>query len=403
MNPVARLAGSQFNVARQGPRRKSRIALIVGGGIGGLAAAIALRQAGWEPRILERAQSPQELGFDLMLASNAQAALRELGIAAAVAAASVTIESVRVTIGRGGRPRRFDVSAVPAAARPWIASRQGLHGVLLDAIGPGAITFDAEAVAFSVHSDTVRVEVRDGRVFTGDILVGADGIRSAIRKQLHPTAVPRPHRLTGLRGVAYGVQHLLEADLAMALVPGGDSGIIRGAGDAVYWFFSSREQPVGDLRTAEPYVRGFGEPLATIVRATRPEDMRVEYLVDGDPLAWWGAGRVTLLGDAAHPMFPHAGQGAAQALEDAVALGLALHAEDSPDAALRRYEGVRRRRTSGIVLHSRRLSRLRTTRSRVLLACVGAAIHTVPSGLVSLTRLIVPRDPHKALRSESHA
>ena len=382
-----------------GRQPDSRTALIVGGGIGGLAAGLALRRVGWRIQIFERAHSPQELGFDLMLASNAMAALRELGVADAVAAAAVTFDSVSVRIGGDGRPRHLDMTTVPRTLRPLIASRQALHGVLLEAVGLAPIMFDAEAVGFAVRPRSVALELRDGREFMGDILIGADGVRSAIRKQLHPTAVPRPRRLTGLRGVAYGVQNLLQADFAMTLVPGGDSGIIRGAGDSVYWFLSTTEEAPPDLQAAaETPVRPFGEPLVSLVRATRPTDMRLEPIIDSDPLKSWGSGPVTLLGDAAHPMLPHAGQGAAQALEDAVALGLTLRGGDDPASALRRYERVRASRTARIVYLARRLARIRTARNPALIALLRATIHAMPAGILRLARLIRPRDPHKALR-----
>ena len=154
----------------------NRTALIAGAGIGGLAAGLALRRAGWNVRIFERAPSPRELGFELMLASNAVAALVELGIADAVKAAGVVINTASVKAGANGRARHFDLRPVPLALRGMIASRQALHGTLLAAVGLEAITFSAEAIGFQDGEDGVRLELRDRPTVSGDILIGADGV-----------------------------------------------------------------------------------------------------------------------------------------------------------------------------------------------------------------------------------
>jgi 2-polyprenyl-6-methoxyphenol hydroxylase-like FAD-dependent oxidoreductase len=379
----------------------SRTALIAGAGIGGLAAGLALRRAGWTVRLFERASSPRELGYDLMLASNAMAALRELGVAERVHAAAAIIETVSVAAGPGARVRRADLAPVPRSLRPLIVSRQGLHGVLLEAMGTEWITFDARAVDFSVDRTRVALHMADGRAVDGDILIGADGVGSAIRTRLQPGAPPRRHPLVSIRGVAHDAGHLVDVGLAMAFAPGADAGVLRGLVGTVYWFLTVTEEEADGRHNrslADSYTRRFGEPFESVARATRDADLRSDVLSDADPLAHWGRGPVTLLGDAAHPMLPHAGQGAAQALEDAVALGLALGAEIEPQAGLRRYEVVRARRTARVVRLARRLAWVRTTSSPTVAALRGAAIRWGPLAALHLTRLYRPGDPHAALR-----
>jgi 2-polyprenyl-6-methoxyphenol hydroxylase-like FAD-dependent oxidoreductase len=129
----------------------------------------------------------------------------------------------------------------------------------------------------------------------------------------------------------------------------------------VYWYLSLRVDQYPDVRDARTLAvrcaAGFHEPFRAIVAATASEDLRLDELFEREPIDDWGRGAVTLLGDAAHPMLPHAGQGAAQALEDAVTLGRALegaHDASSIEAALRRYEQVRSRRTRTVVQLARR-------------------------------------------------
>jgi 2-polyprenyl-6-methoxyphenol hydroxylase-like FAD-dependent oxidoreductase len=381
--------------------RTPRTALIAGAGIGGLAAGLALGRAGWTVRVFERASSPRELGYDLMLAANAMAALQELGVAERVRAAAAVVERVSVTPGPGARTRHVDLAPVPVRLRPLIVSRQGLHGVLLDALGTAPITFGAQAAEFTVHRTRVALHLADGDAVEGDILIGADGVGSAVRARLHPEAAPQPHPLVASRGVAHDAGHLVDVGLAMAFAPGVDAGVLRGLAGTVYWFLTigqQEQQRQSNRALADSFTRIFGKPFESVARATRDQDLRSDVLIDADPLPRWGSGPVTLLGDAAHPMLPHAGQGAAQALEDAVALGLALGAEVDPQTALRRYEAVRIRRTARIVHLARRLAWVRTTRSPIVTALRGAAMRWGPLAALHLTRLYRPGDPHAALR-----
>ena len=181
------------------------------------------------------------------------------------------------------------------------------------------------------------------------------------RRQLHPhEGPPRRSGYYAVRGVAYDAEHLLGDLSAIAyLAHGFESATVRAGHRAIYWYMSLLEEDVKGGGAVAALVERFGatldEQFRSITRATKPEDLRFDELFDRDPIAEWGTGPVTLLGDAAHPMLPHAGQGAAQALEDAVALGLALTSTDDVVGALRRYERVRSARTRKIVALARRI------------------------------------------------
>jgi 2-polyprenyl-6-methoxyphenol hydroxylase-like FAD-dependent oxidoreductase len=177
--------------------------------------------------------------------------------------------------------------------------------------------------------------------------------------------------------------------------------------DAVYWYLSliADDVPV-EKRTAGALVEMCAARLdATfrrVVEATPAGDIRVDELYARDPMEHWGRGPVTLLGDAAHPMLPHTGQGAAQAIEDAVALGLVLAPAGNVPDALRRYERVRAARTRSVMRRGPRIARMTTTRSALIGSARSAFFKMAPMKLMAAAFLLAPpRDPHRALRSRA--
>jgi 2-polyprenyl-6-methoxyphenol hydroxylase-like FAD-dependent oxidoreductase len=372
------------------------IALVVGAGIGGLAAGIALRRAGWRTRILERAAAPRELGFALNLAPNAIAALRTLGAAGPVEADGHAVGLVELRRPDGRPVKRLDVAACAAKVPSIVALRPTIHGALLAATPPQDLVLASEVRDAAASADGVRVTLGDGRHEHGDLLVGADGVGSVVRRGLHPgESPPRDSGLTAVRGVVRGVTDRLGGlSGAVYLGDGCEAATIRASADAIYWFVSVSTASVGrdggDAATiAAQLLTRLPPAFRAVADATDPADLRVDRLVDRDPLPAWGEGRITLLGDAAHPMLPQTGQGAAQALEDAVALGAALAGVPPTGlpAALRAYEAVRIPRTSRLVRRGRRLARAIGTRSAMLDVVRNAAIRLIPGRLLAAAML----------------
>jgi 2-polyprenyl-6-methoxyphenol hydroxylase-like FAD-dependent oxidoreductase len=387
-----------------------RSAVIVGAGIGGLAAAVALRRAGWDVRVVEQAASPRELGFALALAPNALEALRELELKDEVVSRGVEVKTFEVRRPDGRVMKRVDLHG--DAVQSVVTLRPALHGALLAAVGSDALALGRRVTAVpttpavsTAEDRTAAVVLDDGSRMHADVVVGADGAGSVVRQALHPQeGAPQPSGYHALRGVSYDVgDRLGTADTAIYLGDGVEIGFARASASAVYWYISLVDALAGThaAATLERCTRGLDPVALAIMRAARPDDMRADRLFCRAPLDEWGRGTVTLLGDAAHPVLPHTAQGAALALEDAVALALSLEGADI-GAELRRYERVRARRTARVVRTGPRIAAMTTTRSRARIAVRNALVRLIPGRAMSVALTAHARDPHRPLRSQAN-
>jgi 2-polyprenyl-6-methoxyphenol hydroxylase-like FAD-dependent oxidoreductase len=343
-----------------------RYAVIVGGGVGGLTTALALARAGWQARVLERSHAPGEVGAGITLFPNAMRALDAIDVGDRIRA----LPSGRLAGAAGMRtPSGRWVARVDehrAVQDMYALHRQDLHAALRTALPEGALCDGAEVNAVETGPDGARVRYRrDGRcgVLDADLVVGADGLHSLVRRQYWPTHPgPAYAGYTSWRGVTSG-----RFDLAGS---GGETwgrgrrfGILPLGDGRVYWY-ATANAPTGVRYPDEraELLRWFGDwhpPIPDLLRATAPEDVLHHDTYElRSPLSSYVTDRVALVGDAAHAMTPDLGQGACQAIEDAVTLAAALATTAALPVALRRYDGERRPRTQSIVRMAHRMSRL---------------------------------------------
>lgn len=359
----------------------SRI-LIAGAGIGGLTAAIALRRAGCEVQVLERASELRPVGAGIILAMNALLGLKSLGVYPPIAAAGAPLQRAQILTRRGRSLGETDLS--PLADELGVAAiayhRAELHQALLAQAGD-VVRLGARVVAFDQDPDGVRVTLADGKEIDADALVGADGLHSAVRRAILGELPPRYSGYTSWRGVTDAEGLVKQGFTSESWGSGRRFGIVGLTGGRAYWF-AVDNAPEGGRDEAD--VRGqllrlfsaWHDPIPALIQRTPPEAIVRTDIHDRDPVVVWGDGRVTLLGDAAHPMTPNMGQGACQAVEDAVVLAEEVLRSPSLATAFRRYETRRQPRTRAVVLQSRRLGEVaqwsnplaRWVRNRVLWA-----------------------------------
>ncbi len=321
-----------------------RTAIVVGAGIGGLAAGIALRARGWSVTVLERAPELQPLGAGLSIWPNGVIALRELGIAAVAEDPGVPRSDGAIRRADGSPLARLDPRLVEERfGAPLVGvHRADLHEALLTALGEPPRT---GAAVVAVDAGSVRLA--GGEEIGADLIAGADGIRSTVREWTIGAAEPNDSGIVAWRGIAS----------AGGEVPAGEwwgdgcvAGLLPLAGERTYWYVANRGAE-GDRDELRRRIGEFGAPVRDAILSAG-DDALCHRLFDRDPADRWSRGPVTLLGDAAHPMLPFLGQGACSALEDAVALAAALDGADV-EAGLAVYEEARRARTAALVKGSR--------------------------------------------------
>jgi 2-polyprenyl-6-methoxyphenol hydroxylase-like FAD-dependent oxidoreductase len=332
--------------------------LIAGGGIGGLTAAVALRRAGFAVEVFERAPEIREVGAGIAIQPNAVLALRRIGLDQAVAEVSCVEESLCLWTSAGALLARLDPREITPDAPFLSLHRATLQRALLAALGPGGVHTGCECVGYEARPDGVTLVLRDGRRIEGAVLVGADGVHSAVRERLLGDGEPRYAGYTAWRAVTPEGFAPRPAGSSETWGRGHRFGIVPIEHGRVYWYATSNAPPGGHDQPGglhESLLRVFGSwhsPVRELIAATPETAILRTDILHRPPSRRWGRGRVTLLGDAAHPLTPNLGQGACLAIEDGVVLADCLRAIPEPAAALRRYETLRRRRTAGIVLRA---------------------------------------------------
>jgi len=344
---------------------------IVGGGIGGLALALSLRRTGVSCRVFEAAPELKPLGVGINLLPHAMRELTELGLGAALERVAVATREAVFCNRFGQFIRREPRGRAAGYAWPQLSiHRADLHAVLAAAVGD-ALVLGAKCVGVEQDADGVILKFEDGGNARADAAIGCDGLHSAVRRYLHPGEGPLSYQGIHMwRGVTRAQRFLTGASMVvggwlevgkLVVYPVRDA--IDGEGRQLVNWVAERTFPgramqgwnlPGQLNDFLPTFADWRFDWLDCAALLRNAEQILETpMVDREPLPYWTQGRVTLLGDAAHPMYPRGSNGAGQAILDARTLAGCLRRERDVPAALKAYEAARLAPTYEVVLANR--------------------------------------------------
>ena len=351
--------------------------VIVGAGIAGLTAARALQAFGFRPQVFEQATELGEVGAGLTISSNATHVLNAIGLADTLPVIGLRPDQGGVKHWRTGETMieimRGDEMLQRYGAAYYQVHRADLHDALAAqarAADPASLQLGQRFRSMVARGGRTTLTFESGVTVDADVVIGADGSRSAVRRALFgaleprftgfiayrglvarsalPTDAERPSLLRPSSCISIGPGHTF----ARYLIRGGNTVNFVGLAERDDW----REEGWSIRSSVEELLReyaGWYEDLQIIIRAAPPDQLFKWALFDRDPLPTWTQGSTTLIGDAAHPMLPFLGQGAAMGIEDGMVLARAFAEADSIDSALARYEAARLERTTFVLEKSR--------------------------------------------------
>lgn len=363
--------------------------LIIGGGIGGLATALALRHAGIKATVFERVHELREVGAALGIMPNTIRALQKIGQDDLLQTIGKPISRTTILSWKGQTLAETPLES--AFGMPFMAvHRAELLAALYQAAGEGVVHHSATCVGFAQDGTGVRAHFADGQEICGDLLVGVDGLHSVIRSHLFGAASPRYSGHTAWRGIARITPGQYDEPVATeAWGYGRLFGHFPLTQGRMYWFAAlttpegMHDKEQGRKQELLELFHTFHEPAASLIEATDECAILRNDIYDRPPLPHWSKGRVTLLGDAAHPMTPNMGQGANQAIEDAVVLAECLKAESDVSAALHAYEARRLKRTARMMQQSMRIGQVAHLKQPIAANVRNTLFKLMPGSLLS--------------------
>jgi salicylate hydroxylase len=335
---------------------------VIGGGIGGVSAALNLLRAGIDVHVYEQSRALREVGAGINVTPNATRMIHGLGMGDKLATLGVMPKAVHQQRWDDGRtllrtPLGIEIER-HFGFRQYQSHRADVLNMLVEALPPERMHVGHRFTGFSERGDKIEVQFENGVQLSVDALIGADGIHSTVQRQLFGATPPRFTGCYAYRGLvpAEKLKHLdLEVVLQITLGPG--KHFVRYFVSSMRYvnFVGIIEQDSwtkeswtdhGDVNEARAAFAGWHKDVSGVLDAL--EETFIWGLFDRAPLARWSVGRVTLLGDACHPMLPFIGQGAAQAMEDGVTLAACLRKYDDIPEALTRYQALRLPRTAQV-------------------------------------------------------
>ena len=344
--------------------KKDTSIAIIGGGIGGLTAAIALCRQGFSPVVYEAASELRPIGAGITLAINAMQVFQKMSLAEKAIGLGHSIEQLCIT---DGQLRLVSRTVLKPLIEEFGVPNLGIHRgalqqLLMEALPAGVVRLGKGLRRLEQTEKSVELFFEDGTQASTEVAIAADGIHSAVRRQIFPSCQQRTSGQVCWRGVCPADTSPWRRRGTEAWAPGKRFGVVPITENCMYWYAVANEKPGYDWSALSKEslldaFQPFAQPLRSLMENTPEGQIIYSPLNDLEPLPHWFSGRIALLGDAAHATTPNMGQGACQAIEDAYVLAQCL--ADLPlEGAFSEYQNRRKKRADGIVRQSRRLGRM---------------------------------------------
>lgn len=363
---------------------------IIGGGIGGLCAAIALRQKGFQVQVYEGASQMKALGAGLALSANAVKALKQISLDKEILNIGNAFGQVKILTQSGKTIVQTDALKVAEkyGAGNFSVHRADLQNLLISHLPKEIIHLGKKCVDVQQHKNTVTVFFDDGSSAVSDALIAFDGIHSVVRQKLLPQVKLRYAGYTCWRAVIHYTPKNFNPKLFTETWGGqGRFGIVPLTDDRIYWF-ATRNAPQQDEHMRHFQVKDLLEkyalyhaPVADILMHTDDAQLIWNDIIDFPPIEHYAFDRILLAGDAAHATTPNMGQGACMAIEDAIVAANCLNSETDIKNAFLLFEQKRKKRTHDIVNQSYQLGKLAQLENAVLQGVRNTLFRMIPKSV----------------------
>ncbi|WP_186321420.1 FAD-dependent monooxygenase [Bacillus sp. FJAT-22090] len=363
---------------------------IIGGGIGGLCAAVALQKQGFSVKVYESSSTFQPVGAGIGIGSNAMQALMKIGVGEKIFQEGHILQAQVFQNAQGKTLNTIDFSILKErfGQENITIHRADLHRTFLEALKPNTVSYNKRCMNVEQLGEKVTAYFDDGMVVNADLLIAADGIHSSIRKKLVTNSLPRYSGYTCWRGITENNGRVDQFTSTEIWSTAGRFGMAPMKNGQVYWFacINAREQDPFYQKLERKEIANlfndFPEIVTQIIRDTPTKLILHHDILDIQPLKQFSFGRIILLGDAAHATTPNMGQGAGQAIEDAIVLGNGFHQFEDLPKVLAFYEEKRVARTAKVINLSRQIGLTAQLRSKALASTRDFLFPFIPSKLL---------------------
>jgi 2-polyprenyl-6-methoxyphenol hydroxylase-like FAD-dependent oxidoreductase len=369
---------------------KAKTFAIVGGGIGGLTAAIALQKKGFDVKVYENAPVFKPVGAGIVLAANAMKAFQAIGIDQEVLSAGKELKRFAIKNTQGdylSTTEAEEINLKYGVVNTLTLHRADLHQVLVNQLNPTVIHKAKNCVDFVVKSDGVELQFADGSSSQEDFVIGADGIHSVFRNKLLPLSSLRYSGYTCWRAAISDVPEDLVSDEAVETWGRGKRfGMVPLTNNRIYWYATvnapqSNKSFSCSIDEVAQSFKEFHYPVGKILSMTKSEQLIRNDISDFKPITRYAFGNIVLMGDAAHATTPNLGQGACMAIEDAVILANCIDKESDAVKAFGYFQHLRIKRNTQIVNASYSLGKIAQFKNPLLASVRNAAMRFTPASV----------------------